>query len=162
MLRKLSKCLKLTAFLVLFLVLLSCCFCLEAELEVRPLHFTATGVIATKLFKFSVGQALSLPRNKFLIVGKCADGFLPPSPQLIELQELEYISEMNWELVIGADSSTIWRSSSKRRKKKKKKACFYISKRKGLIPPPHTPKQDQNGIRFCLSGFTCKLTKMAV
>lgn len=146
MLRRLSKCLKLTAFRVLFLVLLSCCCCLEAELEVRSLHFTATGVKGTKFFKFSVGQVLSLPRNKFLIVGKCADGFLPPSPQLIELLELEYISEMNWELVTGADSSTIWRSSSKR----KKKACFYISKRKGLIPPPHTPKQDQNGIRFCL------------
>lgn len=66
---------------------------LQAELEVRSLHFTATG--AKKLFKFTVGQVLSLPRNKFLIVGKCADGFLPPSPQLIELQELEYISEMN-------------------------------------------------------------------
>lgn len=146
MLRRLLKCLKLTAFHVLFLVLLSCYCCFQAELEVRSLHFTATGVKGTKLFKFSVGQVLSLPRNKILIVGKCADGFLPPSPQLIELLELEYISEVNWELVIGADSSTIWRSSSKR--KKEKKACFYISKRKGLIPPPHTPKQDQNGIRF--------------
>lgn len=151
MLRRCSKCLKLVAFRVLFLVLLSCCCCcLEAELEGRSLHFTATGVKGTKLFKFSVGQVLSLPRNKFLIVGKCDDWFLPPSPQLIELQELEYISEMNWELVIGADSSTIWRSSKRR---KKKKACFYISKRRGLIPPPHTSKQDQNGIRFCLSLF---------
>lgn len=160
MLRRLSKCLTLTTFHVLFLVSLSCYCCLQAELEVRSLPFTTTGAKGTKLFKFAVGQVLSLPRNKFLIVGKCADGFLPPSPQIIELQELEYISEMNWELVIGADSSTIWRSS--KRRKKKKKACFYISKRKGLIPPPHTPKQDQNGIRFCLSVFTCKLVKMAV
>lgn len=119
MLGSLTECLKLTTFHVLFLVLLSCYCCLQAELEIRSLHFTTAGAKDTKLFKFSVGQVLSLPRNKFLILGKCADGFLPPHPQLIELQELEYLSEVNWEFIIGADSSTIRRSSSKGRKKKR-------------------------------------------
>lgn len=141
MLGSLTECLKLTTFHVLFLVLLSCYCCLQAELEIRSLHFTTAGAKGTKLFKFSVGQVLSLPRNNTWKMCWWIPPPPPSPPQLIELQELEYLSEVNWEFIIGADSSTIRRSSSKGRKKKKEKACFYVSKRKGLILLLTRPKK---------------------